>query len=292
MTISGIDVSNYQSSTYSLSGHDFVVVKATEGTSYVNPKHAAQTARARDNGRVVGHYHYLSASSSMTAQMDYFLAQAGPRAAEFLAVDWEESGVSNAEKDQAIKYLRGKAGGRKVLLYCSQSYWTTRDTTSYAGDGLWIAQYNGKPGRPSIQADWLIHQYTSSPLDTNVAQFASRAAMAAWAAGEEEDVALTEAEIKKIAAATAEKTLKLDGVIANPNSATAKTNPYISLATSARNIEIVARRSEVAINALQATIDKLVSMLGENVDTATVVAAVQDAIKEAVAKTEISGQED
>ncbi|MEU4656775.1 glycoside hydrolase family 25 protein [Streptomyces sp. NPDC023723] len=291
MTITGIDVSNYQSATYSLTGHDFVVVKATEGVSYVNPKHAAQVKRARDNGRVVGHYHYLNGNSSMAAQMNYFLAEAGARAGEFLAVDWEEAGVSGAEKDQALKYLIGKAGGRKVLLYCSQSYWTTRDTTSYAGDGLWVAQYNGRPGRPSIQADWLIHQYTSSPLDTNVAQFASRAAMAAWAAGEEEDVALTDADIKEIAETTAKKVLQIDGVIANPNSATAKSNPYISAATALRNIEIVTRRSEIAINALQATVEKLAGLLGENVDTATVVAAVQDAVQDAVANAEVGGAE-
>lgn len=188
MTIKGIDVSNYQSATYSLTGYDFVIVKATEGVSYTNPKHASQVARARDNDRVVGHYHYLTASSGMTAQMDYFLAQADPKAGELLAVDWEESGVSCAEKDQAIKYLIGKAGGRRVLLYCSQSYWLNRDTTSYAGDGLWIAQYNGDPGHPDIDAAWVMHQYTSDPIDTSVAAFGSRAEMAAWAAGDEDDM--------------------------------------------------------------------------------------------------------
>lgn len=181
--ITGIDVSSYQSETYSLTGVDFVVVKATEGTTYTNPRHAAQVKRARDNGRVVGHYHYLTASASMTAQMDHFLEAAAPRAGEILAVDWEETGVSGAQKDAAVKYLKSKAGGRRVLLYCSQNFWLTRDTTGYAGDGLWIAQYNGKPGKPGIKAPWVIHQYTDSPLDTDVANFSSRSAMAAWAQG-------------------------------------------------------------------------------------------------------------
>jgi hypothetical protein len=181
VTIRGIDISNYQSSTYALDGYDFVIVKATEGTSYLNPKHDAQVARARSHDRVVGHYHYLSPSSGITDQMDYFLAHADARRDEFLAVDWEETGVSSAEKDRALRYLRGKAGGRKVLLYCNVDFWLNHDTSSFAADGLWIAHYT-TPGRPGVTADWLIHQFTSDPIDTNVAEFPSRAAMAAWAA--------------------------------------------------------------------------------------------------------------
>ena len=79
--------------------------------------------------------------------------------------------------------MQSKAKGHKVLLYCNRDYWLNRDKTSFAGDGLWIAQYNGRPGKPSIQAPWLIHQYTSTPLDTNLAKFASREAMRDWAGG-------------------------------------------------------------------------------------------------------------
>ncbi|MEU1407104.1 glycoside hydrolase family 25 protein [Streptomyces sp. NPDC005728] len=211
--IKGIDVSNYQSSAYSLDGVDFVLVKATQSTSYVNPKHGDQVQRARSNGRVVGHYHYLTATPGMTAQMDYFLAHAAPRPGEVLAVDWEEAGVSCAEKDAAIKYLRSKAGGRRVLLYCSQSYWTGRDTSSYAGDGLWVAQYNGKPGQPSITAPWLLHQYTDSLVDTSVAVFASRAEMAAWAAGEDPDMAFSDTDVAKVADAVVAKLLAGGGAL-------------------------------------------------------------------------------
>ncbi|MGP4113747.1 glycoside hydrolase family 25 protein [Streptomyces sp. 4N509B] len=184
MTIKGIDVSGYQSETYPLDGFDFVIVKATEGTSYVNPRHAAQVRRARDHNRVVGHYHYLSSGSGIAAQMDYFLDHAGAREGEVLAVDWEESGVSSDEKDSAIRRLKDKAGGRKVLLYCNTNFWLNHDTSSFAGDGLWIAHYGVGAGKPGIKDPWLIHQYTDDPIDTNVARFDSRSDMAAWAAGD------------------------------------------------------------------------------------------------------------
>lgn len=228
--ITGIDVSSYQSETYDLTDKDFVFVKATQSTNYLNPRHAAQVARARSNNRVVGHYHYLTAGPSVNAQMDYFLDRAAPQRDEVLAVDWEEAGVSCASKDAAIRYLISKAGGRRVLLYCSQSYWRGRDTTSYAGDGLWVAQYNGKPGRPDIKADWLMHQYTSTPVDTSVAQFGSRAEMAAWAAGEDTDMALTDSDIDKIADAVFKRLFKTDGEWDAPkDSSTLETNPYWTL---------------------------------------------------------------
>lgn len=185
--IKGIDVSSYQGDDFGLSGLDFVVVKASEGTSVTNKLHAAQVKRARGAGLVVGHYHWLSTPppSTMKAQMDYFLDHADAQEDEFLAVDWEEEGVSGAMKDQAVKYLKSKAGGRKVLLYCNKDFWTRLDTTSYAGDGLWIARYGVAAGKPGIEHSWVIHQWTDSggKLDKNVAGFDSRAAMAKWAGG-------------------------------------------------------------------------------------------------------------
>ncbi|MGI5350201.1 glycoside hydrolase family 25 protein [Streptomyces sp. CA-250714] len=183
MTVKGVDVASYQSSTYSTRGLDFVFVKATEGTSYTNPKMRAQAQRARDAGLVVGFYHFLR-PGSMTAQARYFVEQAASVEGDPLWADWEDPRVSCADKDRflaEVKRLRG--GTHRVGLYCNVDYWTRRDTTSNAGDALWIAQYNGRPGSPSVRAKWLFHQYTSNPIDTNIGQFADRAALRAWAGG-------------------------------------------------------------------------------------------------------------
>lgn len=217
MTIHGIDVSNYQSESYGLTGVDFVIVKATQSTNYVNPRHTAQVKRARDNGRVVGHYHFLVAGN-VQAQAEYFLSHAAPKAGELLACDWETNPAtgtlpSTAEKDAFIRAVKKLRPDNRVLLYTGQNLWLGKDTSGYAGDGLWIAQYNGRPGQPAITAPWLIHQYTSTPLDTNVANFASRAEMAAWAAGQEAEVALTDAEIQKVADAVVAKLIAGGGVL-------------------------------------------------------------------------------
>lgn len=179
----GIDVSAYQSSTYNTDGLSFVFIKATEGRSYTNPRLTAQTKTARDAGLTVGFYHFLW-PGSLTAQAEYFVHQAPDRPGDILAVDWEPTSdgsyASNTEKDQFIRKVKQLRPDNQVVLYCNRSFWLDIDVTSYAGDGLWIADYV-TAGKPRIKAKWLFHQYTSDPYDKNVASFESRAALREWA---------------------------------------------------------------------------------------------------------------
>jgi hypothetical protein len=67
---------------------------------------------------------------------------------------------------------------------------------------------------------------------------------------QEDDVALTDAEIDKIATAAAKKTLTLDGVIKSDTDS--PDNPFVSLATVTRNAAVVVRRVEKKVDALPA----------------------------------------
>ncbi|MFI1682121.1 MULTISPECIES: glycoside hydrolase family 25 protein [unclassified Streptomyces] len=180
--IRGIDVSSHQT-TFDTDGLSFVFIKATEGRSYTNPKLSAQTKRARDAGCVVGYYHFLW-PGNIKAQAEYFVSKAPEKAGDLLAADWEWTGdhtrASNGEKDRFIREVKRLRPDHRVLLYCNRDFWLNHDSTSYAGDGLWIADYV-RAGKPRIQAKWKIHQHTSTPLDKNVADFASEDALREWA---------------------------------------------------------------------------------------------------------------
>ncbi|WP_431042063.1 glycoside hydrolase family 25 protein [Streptomyces sp. P1-3] len=181
----GIDVSSHQSSSFDTEGLSFVFVKATEGRSYINPRQSAQASHARKAGCVLGFYHFLW-PGNIAAQARYFVDKCASKEGDLLAVDWETTSsgtrASNAEKDRFIrevKALRPRPTHR-VLLYCNRHFWLNHDTTSYAGDGLWIADYV-TAGKPRIKAKWRFHQYTDSPLDKDVAAFGSKAALREWA---------------------------------------------------------------------------------------------------------------
>lgn len=289
--IHGVDVSAYQSETYDLKGLDFVIVKATEGLSYTNPRLAAQVKRARDAGLVVGFYHYPHMANDPQAEAAYFLKKAPIQAGDIIVFDWEGYDDANrsvprsrqlAYRDAWLKYVKGKLPQHKVGMYCNTEYWLHIDTTSNCGDFLWIAT-GGKPaGEPGIDFAWKFHQYsTAGGIDHDVADFPSRAALKTWAAGTttpEEDPMPTADEI-----ATA--VLKKDGIISVPGAPA--TNPTWTL--SSVQTEILKRLDMVRASeaAQTAAIAKLASLVGSGVDTATVVAAVKEAIADAVVKVSV-----
>lgn len=181
--IKGIDVSSYQDGTYSVSGLDFVFVKATEGLSYVNPKQKAETARARKSGLALGFYHFLH-PGHIYAQASYFVEQCLSLPGDMLVADWEtcEDGnhASNEEKDQFLRIVKElRPAHHKIGLYCNTDYWLNVDKTSQCGDFLWIAA----PGtsHPPIRHPWMFWQTGErGGLDQDVCAMHSRAALRSW----------------------------------------------------------------------------------------------------------------
>ncbi len=187
MTVKGIDVASYQSSTPGTSGLSFLFTKATQGTNYVNPRMASQASTARKAGLVVGFYHFL-VTGNIQKQAEYFVTKAASQEHDVLACDWENDPATGkhascAEKDAFIKAVKKLRPTHKVVLYCNLSFWKSIDTTSYAGDGLWIADPSAAAGHPRVTHSWVFHQYGISGTDVEVANFSSKAALAKWAGG-------------------------------------------------------------------------------------------------------------
>lgn len=184
--LKGIDVSSYQSTSYSTAGLSFVGIKVTEGLSYVNPHWVGQRATARAAGLVTIFYAYPHITNSPAAEADYFLSQINLAAGDILCLDWEWYGQSATEqqardyKDAWLAYVRAKAPGHRVIVYADRNSWLNVDTNSNAGDGLWIADYV-TAGQPRVKAKWLFHQYSDQPQDMDVANFATVADLKAWA---------------------------------------------------------------------------------------------------------------
>lgn len=184
--INGIDVSGWNPETYSTSGSDFVFVKATEATGYINPKQGRQAATARTAGLALGFYHFLH-GGNINAQAAYFVDKCASLAGDMLVCDWETpppaSGraATNAEKDAFLREVKRLRPTHKVGLYCNRDYWLVRDKSSYAADFLWIADPGAPAGHPRVKAKWLFHQHAvMSGTDRNVGAFASRSALRDW----------------------------------------------------------------------------------------------------------------
>lgn len=151
MSLNGIDVSNWQAGIdLTCVPCDFVIVKATQGTTYTSPDCARAVEQALAAGKCVGVYHYVSGGNA-NAEADYFVNSVrGWLGRVVLAIDWESaqnSAWNNAAYLDAVVSRVIGTTGVKPLIYASASVLgTVAPVASKYDCGLWVAQYaNNNP---------------------------------------------------------------------------------------------------------------------------------------------------
>lgn len=195
MVLHGVDVSSHNAKNYkdAINSAPIVIIKATEGTSYVNPLLVDQSVYAESKKKMIGYYHFMSAGIDPVKQADYFLATIGNDAHKdgiLLVLDYEYGGETNTHKfngDEPKKFFdrifeKTKKHG---VFYTSWPDGNGRFDWSDIRDTnpLWYASYpydDARPWTPEL-TQWAVdnqhgywgkqiwmHQYTSVPWDRNV----------------------------------------------------------------------------------------------------------------------------
>lgn len=196
----GIDISSHQHGSLDIDlknvidgGQNFVFVKATEGTHYVNPYFRSDVIKAMDKGIPVGFYHYARPSDSTKdarEQAQAFIAKTGiDKGVKSLppVLDIEQSDDVENSSDliawtQAFVDEVKDETGQDVMIYTYPSFWKNEmgNTTQFSHLPLWIAHYNGstQPETPLVGGweDWTFWQYSdkgivdghSAKLDANL----------------------------------------------------------------------------------------------------------------------------
>ena len=134
--VQGIDISQYQtvSDWNKLAGsEDFVILKATQGATSVDPKFSAHRAGARGTKITLGYYHYLNFTSSGAAQADNFLNAIGNKIEPdelppMLDVEDSKSAAGNSKAANlkiVVDWLAKveAAVGKKPLIYTGGGFW-------------------------------------------------------------------------------------------------------------------------------------------------------------------------
>lgn len=173
----GIDVAGYQSTSKTMyAQYGFVIVKATEGRTYVNPKWRAQIQAASGNGQLLGLYHYCRPeNNSPQAEAKHFVDTIRDYIGKaVLAADWEQTALKYSAT-WLLTFMREveRLTGTKPLLYIQQSALLSGKYNGIARAGypLWMAQYNKKMSpRHGAWQNVTIWQYTSTrgELDKDV----------------------------------------------------------------------------------------------------------------------------
>lgn len=181
----GIDVSHWQGAinwtSVRNSGIQWAYIKATEGTSYKDPRFGTNYTSAYYAGVIRGAYHFARPDiSSGATQADFLANNGGAWSADNrtlpAALDIEYNpygstcyGLSQSSMRSWISSFLSRykyRTGRYAVIYTTYNWWYTC-TGNYGGfastSPLWIARWSTSPGPlPAGWSFWTMWQYTST----------------------------------------------------------------------------------------------------------------------------------
>lgn len=179
--LSGADISKHNGDI--VTNGDFVIVKATEGVGYVDPRFKENIENAINNSQLAGVYHYArpDTGNMPTVEAEHFVETVKPYLGKvMLVLDWEEEeAIDNTVWVSAWMWQVYQMTGVRPVLYTSASVAQDYDWTGISSQfDLWVACYTQDGAEiPNYGisdydlSDWrtIIWQYsTAGELDRNV----------------------------------------------------------------------------------------------------------------------------
>ena len=174
MALQGIDISSAQEGIdLSAVPCDFVIVKATQGTGYINPDCARAVEQARSLGKLFGIYHYIGGGDAV-GEANYFVDNCrGWIGKGIFALDWESNENSAWEDESYLDVMVGQVVARTgipPMIYVEESrYGPVRSVADRHNCGMWVAEYASENATGYQDTPWnegtyecAIRQYTSS----------------------------------------------------------------------------------------------------------------------------------
>lgn len=146
MTLNGIDIASYQSGIdLTVVPCDFVIIKATQGTGYVNPDCDRAYQQAKRAGKLRGTYHYVGGGNAV-AEADYYVNNIkGYLRDGLLAIDWEAEQNSawgnEAYLEQLVRRVIERTGIKPLIYSMASRYAQVAAVAKRLDCGLWIAEY-------------------------------------------------------------------------------------------------------------------------------------------------------
>lgn len=175
-----IDIASWQagidlSALFQTNQLDGVIVKATEGTGYVNPEYASWVKWLTEHDKPMGVYHFLTGENA-EAEAIHFYNTVKPVIGKAIPIaDYEANALSKgtAWLGQFLNKFR-ELSGVKCMIYCSLSVIHEQNFSALTEHPLWVAQYaDMNPVYGFVENPWQkgsvapfpkywMHQYTSN----------------------------------------------------------------------------------------------------------------------------------
>jgi len=201
--LDGIDIASYQSKIVpsKLTSTDFVIVKFTQGTTYVNPYADRQYGDSKSAGKLLGAYHYAEGKDAK-AEAAFFVKTLGSRVGEcILALDWEgvQNDVFGTGKD--VTWCKTwldevyRLTGVRAFIYMSKSVcrrWNWKPVADLCP--LWCAQYASNTPTNYQSSPWTDGAGFGAWKSDTIRQYSSHGRITGYAANIDIDRAFLTAE--------------------------------------------------------------------------------------------------
>jgi lysozyme len=170
----GIDISSYQGDevealTQSEDNLQFIICKATEGVTYVDPKFQSNWANIKEKGFLRGAYHFYRSTDDPSKQAEFFLSTLGELDPMDIppVVDFELGGIDKSQpvedvQESILKMLQIIEERIRITPILYTDNYTANEylnNESFSQFPLWIADYEAKE-TPVIPNAWEAKGYT------------------------------------------------------------------------------------------------------------------------------------
>jgi lysozyme len=170
-----VDISHYQTVSQNFSitaagGIAAVILKATQGTGFIDPTFLPRVAEARAAGLLVGAYHFLDGSNPAQQVANFLTIAKSEGGVDWLAVDWEPYPSSQASvigAAQAVASIQAATGSWPILY--TIRYMLSAPNTTLSRCPLWLAEYGSNPVCPPGWTEWNLWQHTDGQIGSGVA---------------------------------------------------------------------------------------------------------------------------
>lgn len=173
--MNGIDISRWQNINLENVPCDFVIVKATQGTSYVSPSFKKQIEQADRLGKLLGVYHYAGGGGAIPEATHFLNTVKDYIGKAILVLDWEgEQNPNFANPEYAMAFLAYVKQFTDIVPFIYMSKSVCRQ---YSWDNqypLWCAQYKNQEPTGYQETPWTDKKGFGKWNDCVILQYSSK----------------------------------------------------------------------------------------------------------------------
>ena len=182
--MNGIDISSYQAELNAgIVPSDFVIIKATEGTNYINPTWEEQAGQVIQTNKLLGFYHFASVGNPI-AEADFFISVVKDYIGKaVLVLDFEAGAINawgNVGARQFLNCVKEKTGVYPMIYMSAevtrQFNWSIISSTN----PLWVAQYASMNPTGYQSEPWTDGKGYGAWSSATIHQYSSAGSLANW----------------------------------------------------------------------------------------------------------------